>query len=137
MGIAMQADVSGFDRDCTISIEGAAVAESSRHDGGPGRKGPLPVEVVSEGPHCVPCEYAIAAVEYVAEFYAGRIEVIVLETKRKADALRFLQLSKEHGGRLPVPAILFAGSLVFEDIPGPEELSRALDEALLDWERER
>lgn len=95
------------------------------------------MEVVSEGPHCIPCEYAIAAVEYVSESYEGRIDVKVLETKRSADALRYLELCQKHGDRLPVPAILFAGHLVFDKIPGPEELSRALDEALLDWERER
>lgn len=95
------------------------------------------MEVVSEGPHCVPCEYAIAAVEYVSAFYQGRIAVKVLETKRRADALRYLELCKTHGGRLPVPAILFAGRLVFDEIPGPDELTRALDEALLHWEKKR
>lgn len=97
---------------------------------------PLRIEVVSEGPHCVPCEYAIAAVEYIAESYAGRILIIVLETKRKADALRYLDLCKQHGGSLPIPCILFNGRLVFSDIPGPDELSTALDEALSEWEQE-
>ncbi|MGO8878395.1 MAG: thioredoxin-like (seleno)protein [Desulfomonilaceae bacterium] len=92
----------------------------------------LLVEIVSEGPHCVPCEYAIAAVEYVSESYVGRIEVRVLETKLPADALRYLELSEKHGGCLPVPAILFDGRLVFDQIPGPEELCEALNNALRD-----
>lgn len=99
-----------------------------------GTSGPLPVEVVSEGPHCVPCEYAIAAVEYVAERYEHRIRVKVLETKSRADAIRYLELCACHGGKLPIPAILFDGRLVFDDIPGPDELCEALDKALRIWE---
>ncbi|MDQ7781412.1 MAG: hypothetical protein RDU20_00940 [Desulfomonilaceae bacterium] len=95
---------------------------------------PLLVEIVSEGPHCVPCEYAIAAVEYVAEWYRNRIEVRVVETKRPRDAARYLELCKIHGGILPMPSILFAGRLVFDAIPGPEELCGAIDAALLDRE---
>lgn len=97
-------------------------------------KRPLLVEVISEGPHCVPCEYAIAAVEYVSEDYQGRIEVRIVETKRKKDARRYLDLCQSYGGLLPVPSILIEGTAVFEGIPGPEELRRALDEALLIWE---
>lgn len=96
----------------------------------PGLSELLLVEVVSEGPHCVPCEYAIAAVEYVSDRYAGRIIVRIVETKHKADALRYLELARANGGRLPVPAILFDGRLVFDSIPGPEELTDALDRAL-------
>ncbi|WP_041285953.1 hypothetical protein [Desulfomonile tiedjei] len=113
------------------------MVESFEEKTGDYGKGPLIIEVVSEGPHCVPCEYAIAAVEYVAPQYEGRVEVKILETKRPADALRYLALCKEHGGRLPVPAILFSGRLVFDEIPGPDELCRALDEALLKWESEQ
>ena len=116
------------DVDCTrcvdrLNLYGNITTESA-----------LLVEVISEGPHCVPCEYAIAAVEYVSEFYVGRIEVRVLETKRTADALRYLELSSKHGGCLPIPAILFDGRLVFAQIPGPEELCEALDNVLFDKE---
>ncbi len=98
---------------------------------------PLLVEIISEGPHCVACEYAIAAVEYVSESYRNRIEVRVVETKRRQDAARYLDLCKIHGGILPMPSILFAGRLVFDEIPGPEELRRALDAALADREVSR
>jgi hypothetical protein len=98
---------------------------------------PLLVEILSEGPHCVPCEYAIAAVEYVSESYQDRIEVRVVETKRPQDARRYLDLCKIHGGMLPMPSILFEARLVFDDIPGPEELCRALDAALDTWEASR
>ncbi len=90
------------------------------------------VEVVSEGPHCIPCEYAIAAVEYVSESYEGRIEVKVVETKRSEDAARYFDLCRINGRKLPVPAILIAGKLVFDQIPGPDELCRVLDAALLE-----
>jgi hypothetical protein len=97
-------------------------------------KRPLLVEVISEGPHCVPCEYAIAAVEYVSEDYQDRIEVRIVETKRRKDARRYLDLCRSYGGLLPVPSILIDGRVIFEGIPGPEELCSALDEALLVWE---
>jgi hypothetical protein len=97
-------------------------------------KRPLLVEVISEGPHCVPCEYAIAAVEYVQEDYQDRIEVRIVETKRREDARRYLDLCGSYGGLLPVPSILIEGRVIFEGIPGPEELCSALDEALLIWE---
>lgn len=98
--------------------------------------GALLVEIVSEGPHCVPCEYAIAAVEYVSESYAGRIVVKVVETKRPSDARRYLELRAKNGGHLPIPAILINGQLVFDQIPGPEELCEALNNALRDKEEE-
>jgi predicted thioredoxin/glutaredoxin len=42
-----------------------------------------------------------------------------------------------HGRIISMPSILFAGRLVFDDIPGPEELSDALDNALSDGEKNR
>jgi len=97
----------------------------------------LLVEVVSEGPHCVPCEYAIAAVEYVAESYESRIEVKVVEIKKREDAARYFDLCRINGRKLPVPSILIAGKLVFDRIPGPDELSRVLDSALSEWDSDR
>ncbi|MBI5250217.1 MAG: hypothetical protein HY912_12045 [Desulfomonile tiedjei] len=91
---------------------------------------PLLLEVISEGPHCVPCQYAIAAVEYVSEDYLDRIEIKIVETKQRKDASRYLDLCRGYGSLLPVPSILIEGKLVFDDIPGPEELRRVLDEAL-------
>ncbi len=118
-------------------MNGFELAESFEEKTGDYDKGPLLIEVVSEGPHCVPCEYMIAAVKYVAPSYKGRIKVRILETKRSAGALRYLALCKEHEGSLPVPAILFSGRLIFDEIPGPDELCRALDEALSRWESEQ
>jgi hypothetical protein len=96
----------------------------------------LSVEVVSEGPHCVPCEYAIAAVEYVAECFRDRIDVRVIETKRAEDAARYIELCRVHNRRLPFPSVLIAGRLAFEGIPDPEDLNAALDEALSGREKD-
>ena len=90
----------------------------------------LLVEVISEGPHCVPCEYCIAAVEYVAADFGSRLEVRVLETKREADARRYLELSREHGGNLPMPSVLISGRLAFGGIPEADELRDRLNAAL-------
>lgn len=95
---------------------------------------PLLVEVISEGPHCIPCAYAIAAVDYVAEDYRGRIAVRIVETKRPRDAARYMELSKIRGALLPVPSVMITGTLAFDDIPGPDELRAALDRALAEWE---
>jgi hypothetical protein len=110
--------------------------EVDRADANEERNGArLVVEVISEGPHCVPCEYAVAAVDYVAEDYAGRIEVRVIETKHPAGARRYLELCSTHGERLPMPSILLDGRVAFRNVPGPDDLSQALDEALAIRER--
>ena len=98
------------------------------------REGLLLVEVLSEGPHCVPCQYAIATVESVSQFYQGRIEFRVVETKKPEDAVRYLDLCRKNGGQVPVPGIVIADKLVFDQIPRSEDLCRAIDAALLEWE---
>lgn len=97
-------------------------------------RAPLLVEVISEGPHCVPCEYAIAAVEYVAESYQGRIGVSVVEVKQREGAFRYLELTRTNDRRIPMPAVLINGRVAFEGIPEPGELSDALDRVLKERE---
>ena len=112
-----------------------SMPERTREDKrGFARKGLLLVEVISEGPHCVPCQYAIAAVKYVWESYKGRIEFKIVETKKLEDAARYFDLCHINGRPIPVPAIVVSGRLVFDRVPGPEELCQALDAALLEWE---
>ena len=101
--------------------------------GFPGKK-LLVVEVISEGPHCVPCQYAIAAVKHISEFYQGRVEFKVVETEKPKDVARYFDLCRINGAPIPVPAIVIAGKLAFDQIPGPEELRRRLDIALQEWE---
>jgi predicted thioredoxin/glutaredoxin len=88
----------------------------------------LLVEVLSEGPHCVVCEYCISVVQVVSEEIPELLNMRVVETKRAADAKRYIELCRMYGGLLPVPSILFNGRLVFRDIPGPEELRRAIED---------
>lgn len=89
----------------------------------------LLVEVISEGPHCVPCEYCISAVRFVAQGMP-RVRVRVVETKRAADAERYLELAAAHGGSLPVPSVIIAGRLAFAAIPETGALAAALAAAL-------
>ncbi|MEW6349495.1 MAG: hypothetical protein AB1646_10575 [Thermodesulfobacteriota bacterium] len=91
---------------------------------------PLLIEVISEGPHCVPCEYAIAAVEYVCESYPEQVEVRIIETKRASDAQRYLELSRELGRLPPMPSVFIEGRLAFAGIPEPGELGSAIDAGL-------
>jgi len=95
--------------------------------------GKLLVEVISEGPHCVPCEYCISAVRYAAQGMP-RVRVKVVQTKRAAGARRYLELAAAHGGGLPVPSVIIAGRLAFEAIPEAGALSKALAAALEDEE---
>ena len=91
---------------------------------------PLIVEVISEGPHCVPCEYAISAVRFVAREYPGQVEVRVIETKRRKDAQRYLELCRVHDGNLPMPSVLVKGRLAFGGIPEPDEMRQVLNQHL-------
>ncbi len=91
---------------------------------------PLVVEVVSEGPHCLPCQYAISAVELVAGELAGQVRVRVLETKRARDGRRFMELCRRLGSAPPVPSVWIRGRLAFAGIPPLEQLRRRLEQAL-------
>lgn len=101
-------------------------AQGNRRDSG----GLLLVEVLSEGPHCIPCEYMIATMDYVREEFTGRIEVEIVVTKKREGAHRFLDLCKSHKRQVPVPSILFDGELVFDKNPGPDELREAIEAAV-------
>ncbi len=93
---------------------------------------PLLLEVISEGPHCLPCEYAVSAVELVAGEFGERVRVQVLETKRARDGRRFMELCRRLGGAPPVPSVWIQGRLAFEGIPPLDQLRRRLEQAL-DW----
>ncbi len=88
------------------------------------------LEVLHEGPHCVPCEYMVKVVEEVAPEFDGvlRWEKVVLT--RKEGAVRFDEMSRRLGRLPPVPAIFINGGLAFDHIPGPEELADHLREVL-------
>src|SRR5512136_1230742 len=53
------------------------------------------IEVISEGPHCIPCEYAIKSVREVAPAFAGLIEWRVVLLKESEGAGRYLELAQK------------------------------------------
>ncbi|AFM23616.1 hypothetical protein [Desulfomonile tiedjei] len=89
------------------------------------------VEVICERYHCVMYDYAITTVEFVAEDFekAVRVRPVVRRGNRE-NAERFFELCKRNGRHLSVPTILIDGKVVFTDVPGPEELRKAIEQAL-------
>ncbi len=88
------------------------------------------LEVLHEGPHCIPCEYMESTVRYVAELYGGELEWETVVTKERKGALRYLELSRELGRMPPVPSIFINGKLVVDYNPGPDELKDHIDRLL-------
>jgi len=95
----------------------------------------LLVEVICERAHCVIYEYAIVTVKFIADEFRGRVKVKpVVRRGSKKNVERYLELCKRNGCHLSVPAILMDGELRFTYVPGPEELRKAMQEALVSWE---
>lgn len=84
------------------------------------------LEVIHEGPHCIPCEYMAKVVETIAPEFKGllRWEKVILT--RKEGAYRFEELAKTMGRLPPIPSIFINGKLVFDKTPGPEKLREHL-----------
>ena len=94
------------------------------------------VEVICERAHCVIYEYAIVTVKFIADEFRGRVRVKpVVRRGSKKNVERYLELCQRNGCHLSVPAILMDGELRFTYVPGPEELRKAIQEALVTWER--
>ncbi len=90
------------------------------------------VEVICERYHCVMYDYAITTVEFVAEDFEGRVEVRpIVRRGNRESAERYLELCRINGRHLSVPTILIDGRVAFTDVPGPEELRKAIEEGLI------
>ena len=63
----------------------------------------------------------------VAPAYENYIEWETIITKNIGGAQRYAELSKKVGRPMPVPSIIIDGELVFDTIPGVEELRKCLD----------
>ena len=97
---------------------------------------PMLVEIICERAHCVIYEYAIVTVKFVAGEFRGRVKVKpVVRRGSKKNVDRYLELCRINGQHLSVPAILMGGKLVFTYVPGPEDLRRAMEESLAEWEK--
>lgn len=88
------------------------------------------IEVISEGPHCIPCEYAIKSVREVAPTFAGLIEWRVVLLKEREGAGRYLELAQKLGKNPPIPSILINERVAFERIPGPQLLKTTIGKIL-------
>ena len=88
------------------------------------------IEVISEGPHCIPCEYAIKSVREVAPTFAGLMEWRVVLLKEREGAGRYLELAQKLGKNPPIPSILINERLAFERIPGPQLLKTTIERVL-------
>ena len=88
------------------------------------------VEVISEGPHCVPCEYAIKSVREVAPEFGERMEWRVVLLKEREGAERYLELTRKLGKNPPIPSILINERIAFERIPGPHLMRTTIERVL-------
>lgn len=92
---------------------------------------PMLVEVICERYHCVMYDYAISTVDFVAEDFPGKVEVRpVVRRGNRENAERFVELCRINGRHLSVPTILIDGRVAFTDVPTPEELREAIEQAL-------
>ena len=88
------------------------------------------IEVISEGPHCIPCEYAIKSVREVAPAFAELIEWRVVLLKEREGAGRYLELAQKLGKNPPIPSILINEQIAFVRIPGPHLLRTTIERVL-------
>lgn len=88
------------------------------------------LEVIHEGPHCIPCEYMAKVVETIAPDFGEllRWEKVILNCKE--GAYRYEELAEAMGRRPPIPSIFINGKLVFDKTPGPEKLREHLQSLL-------
>ncbi len=88
------------------------------------------IEVISEGPHCIPCEYAIKSVREVAPSFVDRVEWRVVLLKEREGAERYLELTRKFGRNPPIPSILINERIAFVRIPGPHLLRTTIERVL-------
>ena len=84
------------------------------------------LEVIHEGPHCMPCEYMAKVVESVAPEFGDMLHWEKVLLTRREGAFRYDDLRQTLGRLPPVPSIFIDGRLVFEITPGPEKLREYL-----------
>lgn len=87
-----------------------------------GKKAAVHLEILHEGPHCMPCEYMARVVAEVAPEFNGALKWEKVVLTRKEGAVRFDELAKTLGKLPPVPSLFIDGKLAFDHIPGPDEL---------------
>jgi hypothetical protein len=84
------------------------------------------IEVISEGPHCTPCLYAIEAVEQVANSFGPLVAWEVVSLREHAGVGRFRALRRVIGSRIPIPAVIINEQLAFDGVPDVDDLRRVV-----------
>ena len=103
-----------------------------------GSRGPLLVELICERGGCIIYEYALATARVVGDQFKGRVKIKpVVRRGSKKNVERYLELCKINGRHLSVPTVLIAGKLAFTNVPGTQELHKAIEEALKKWENNK
>ena len=90
------------------------------------------LEIIHEGPHCMPCEYMAKVVETVAPEFGDLLHWEKVIITRRKGAFRYDDLRQALGRLPPVPSIFINGELVFDITPGPEKLREHLASLILD-----
>lgn len=92
---------------------------------------PVLVEIICERVHCVLYDYAINTVDMIVEKFGDQIEIqTVIRQGDRDNAEHFLDLCKRAGRMLQVPTILINGEAIFTTVPHPNELEKAIEDAL-------
>jgi hypothetical protein len=69
-------------------------------------------------------------VESVAPYFGDALKVEKIIIKQREGARRFREISKSLGRPAPVPSLFIEGQLVYDQIPGQEELRDFLNRLL-------
>ena len=96
---------------------------------------PVLIEIICERVHCVLYDYAINTVDMIVETYGDKVDIqTVIKQGDRGNAEHYLDLCKQAGKMLSVPAILLNGEVVFDNVPHPDDLLRAI-EAILEQQK--
>ncbi len=92
---------------------------------------PVLIEIICERVHCVLYDYAINTVDMIVEIYGDKVDIqTVIKQGDRGNAEHYLDLCKQAGKMLSVPAILLNGEVVFDNVPHPDTLIRAIEAVL-------
>ena len=79
----------------------------------------------------MPCVFMASLVESAVSEYGDVLTWKKVSTKEPDGAKRFFEFSKTLGRLAPVPCIIIQGELVFDSIPGVEELKAYINKVII------
>ncbi len=101
----------------------------------------ITIEVVYKADYCLPCLYMDESMRQVLPKYEQYVDYKRIEFMKSSGKDRFLELSCKLFGEeavwkkcrvAPVPSLFIDGELYFDAIPPMFELTKAIDEALVE-----